>query len=441
MLLVVFAGRRRIAALETQVGEHQVQLIVVLTNDDIPSNDTCTDTLLVADNDYWVKLMPPLQGIHQVLVEGRDQDSAVFALRRDSNSVAKYSVPLNMWDVGIIPTSSPLGAHYSTDRYGDIIFALGSMGMQPAIATYNIALNQWSPIELAPAGFAENGGIFARHTDTAYVLLGGIPARFYRYIVSADTWIALNPPLGLTTGLASSTYDDGGFIHVLEVQSSGSPTRGLLETYDINLGIWGPTFGDTLYALQPMNGTAITTLAGRNSIFALWPTPAGTQFWDSTSLYEFDLLPNQWQERWIYFDSVGPFPSMTPSDGLIYASCFNSATTMGRTFGRYYPIPMPPGREGTFAAPAALVTVYGLNSVPNPFTQSTTIHWQVPKATSAQVAVYDVQGRLVKKLHDGNLGPGRYSQVWDTQRMPAGVYLCSFASNERRLTQRLILIK
>ena len=83
----------------------------------------------------------------------------------------------------------------------------------------------------------------------------------------------------------------------------------------------------------------------------------------------------------------------------------------------------------------------GLSALPNPFTHSTTIRWQVPKATRAQVAVYDVQGRTVKKLRDGNLAPGRYSQVWSAKGIPAGIYLSRFTSSERQMTQRLILVK
>ena len=93
------------------------------------------------------------------------------------------------------------------------------------------------------------------------------------------------------------------------------------------------------------------------------------------------------------------------------------------------------------ADPGSRVTEYGLYSEPNPFRHGTTIRWQVPKATRAMVAVYDAQGRLVQKLRDGNFEPGRHSQVWNAQGIPAGVYLCSFTSSERRLTRRLVLMK
>jgi hypothetical protein len=423
---------------EIEPGTHDMKLLVRLDGDDHPANDTCPGQLLVVDDDYWARLsdMPGTTTQGFVLVEGPDTCQSVYAVRRDGSNFAKYSVASDQWNVGGAPSSSSLGAHYSADRYGDFIYVLGTYGLRTAIARYAIGTNSWDTLTTSlPTGAVENGGIFARHSDTLYVLLRNTMQSFYRYVVPTRSWTWLNrePPQG-SSGTAASAYDGSGHIHVLQVTQN---SHGILQTYTINSGQWVQS--DTLdNALASGCGITITTVSGRNSVFALWPTSSvapGVSNFD-----EYNISSNEWTSCWPYFDSIGPHPSMTSRDGLPYAACGVPQAAV-RTFGRYYPVPLALGREGLCANAGSAVTEYGLNSEPNPFTHSTTIRWQVPKATRALVAIYDAQGRLVKKLHDGNFEPGRYSQVWNTQGMPAGVYLCSFTSSERRMTQRLILMK
>jgi len=419
-------------------GPHDMKLIVRLDGDDHPANDTFSAQLLVVDDDYWARLsdLPGTTTQGFVLVEGPDTCQSVYAVRRDGSAFAKYSVSSEQWNDGGAPSSSPLANHYAADRYGNFIYVLGTYGPRTAIARYNIVTNGWDTLTTSlPAGVAENGGVFARHSDTLYVLLRNTMQSFYRYVVPTRswTWLNLEPPLG-SYGTAASAYDGSGLIHLLQVTQN---SHGILQTYTINMGQWVQS--ETLdNALTSGCGIAITTVSGRNSVFALWPTSNVTP--GVSSFDEYNLSSSEWTPCWPYFDSIGPHPSMTSRDGLPYAACGVPQAAV-RTFGRYYPAPLALGREGLCANAGPRVTEYGLNSEPNPFTHSTTIRWQVPKATRALVAVYDAQGRLVKKLHDGSFEPGRYSQVWNTQGMPAGVYLCSFTSSERRMTQRLILMK
>jgi len=422
-------------------GWYDMKLIVRLVDDLRPDNDTFSGQLQVVDNDYWVKLNAMPVPYYLVLVEGRDQDQSVFALQRNGPAFAKYSVPLNLWNADIIPDASPLNAHYSADRHDDDIFALGNFGTQTAIAKYNIPGNRWLLLTIAPAGLAQYGGVFARSEETLYVLLRNTTQSFWRYVIPTNSWTPLaNPPLGLAD-MAASTYDGGDKIHVLQVQEP--LLRGLLHTYSISSGQWSLQGSDTLYAHQPGTGIAVSTVPGRNSVFALWPSSAATPGSDTTDFLEFDLSMGS-TGRWIpccaYFDAIGPYPSLTSRDGLPYASC-GVPEAIVHTFGRYYPITTGGGGDGVCADAGARVTEFGLNSAPNPFTRGTTIRWQVPRATRALVAVYDAQGRLVKKLHEGKLEPGRYSRAWNTQGMPAGVYLCSFTSSERRMTERLVLAR
>lgn len=78
---------------------------------------------------------------------------------------------------------------------------------------------------------------------------------------------------------------------------------------------------------------------------------------------------------------------------------------------------------------------------PNPFRSGTAIGFAVPVSSRVRLDVFDVCGRLVRRLSDGSLPPGQHVVRWDgrTERgglAPAGVYFCrmeagGFASSRR----------
>ncbi|MDO9693147.1 MAG: FlgD immunoglobulin-like domain containing protein [Candidatus Latescibacteria bacterium] len=65
---------------------------------------------------------------------------------------------------------------------------------------------------------------------------------------------------------------------------------------------------------------------------------------------------------------------------------------------------------------------------PNPFNPQTSIAFTLPAEGPARVAVYDLQGRLVRTLHEGDLAAGPHALAWDGRNdggraAASGVYL------------------
>lgn len=80
---------------------------------------------------------------------------------------------------------------------------------------------------------------------------------------------------------------------------------------------------------------------------------------------------------------------------------------------------------------------------PNPFRSSTTIAFQVQEPGRVQLAVYDLRGRQVRLIEDGERPAGSYEVRWDGTNdagsaVASGVYLLSLQAGQHRRTQRVV---
>ena len=62
------------------------------------------------------------------------------------------------------------------------------------------------------------------------------------------------------------------------------------------------------------------------------------------------------------------------------------------------------------------------DAYPNPFNPSTTIRFDVPVHSHIRLSLYDVLGRELDPLFDGDLPPGRHEVRWDASGMASGMY-------------------
>ncbi len=88
-----------------------------------------------------------------------------------------------------------------------------------------------------------------------------------------------------------------------------------------------------------------------------------------------------------------------------------------------------------------------LGSYPNPFNPTTTIRYSLAKRTKVTIAVYDIAGRLVKRLLVDELkDAGNYKTDWDGRneagsRVASGVYFCMMRTAEGTSGSKLILLR
>ena len=87
---------------------------------------------------------------------------------------------------------------------------------------------------------------------------------------------------------------------------------------------------------------------------------------------------------------------------------------------------------------------------PNPFNPRTQIRFEVPGTAGGQVPtsldVYDLKGRLVRRLHVGPLAPGTHVREWDgtdtqSSAVASGVYFIEMRTDGFRDVHKAILLK
>ncbi len=96
---------------------------------------------------------------------------------------------------------------------------------------------------------------------------------------------------------------------------------------------------------------------------------------------------------------------------------------------------------------ASIPTEYGLDqNYPNPFNPSTVISYQLPAVSNVVLKIYDVLGRDVGTLVDGQQNAGAYKVNFDGSRYPSGMYFYSIdavGENGKRYVaiRKLMLMK
>ncbi len=86
-------------------------------------------------------------------------------------------------------------------------------------------------------------------------------------------------------------------------------------------------------------------------------------------------------------------------------------------------------------------------NVPNPFNPATQIRFDVTRdETYVRLEVYDVSGRRVRSLVEGEMRPGTHVVTWDGRneqgrRVSSGVYLCRLVSGNVVNTRKMVLLK
>jgi hypothetical protein len=147
-------------------------------------------------------------------------------------------------------------------------------------------------------------------------------------------------------------------------------------------------------------------------------------------------------------------------DGFYVGTGWDATLWSGTEDAKNYDIPSwlvyVPGRieramitttVGVEAVDNSLPRSYALEqNYPNPFNPSTTIRFDLAKASNVLLTVYNVTGQEVARLADESLGVGSYVVEWDGRDMSgqlvsSGVYFYKLQAGDYTATKRMMLMK
>jgi hypothetical protein len=89
-----------------------------------------------------------------------------------------------------------------------------------------------------------------------------------------------------------------------------------------------------------------------------------------------------------------------------------------------------------------LPTAFQLHgNYPNPFNPSTVIRYDLPAQSHVRLDVYDLTGRRVATIVDGQMPAGRHDALWNASGMASGMYIYRLETTGHVATGRMTLLK
>jgi hypothetical protein len=111
-----------------------------------------------------------------------------------------------------------------------------------------------------------------------------------------------------------------------------------------------------------------------------------------------------------------------------------------------YQLNMYAGVSAAPEAPSLPAVTRLAGASPNPFNPQVTIAFDLAAPARVRLAVYDLQGALVRVLADGDLAAGRSSATWDGRddsgrALPSGAYFARFDAGGVRESMKVMLVR
>ena len=153
-------------------------------------------------------------------------------------------------------------------------------------------------------------------------------------------------------------------------------------------------------------------------------------------------------------------------DASSFSNTFNNAITLKPNEEQKLSVRFTPKTEGTKNATQEIVTDIGsicislngnsiaqdnpmdilteyslMQNYPNPFNPTTTIQYAIPKDEFVKLTVYDITGKVVKELVNGNKPAGRYSIEFNASSYSSGTYYYKIEAGEYKNIQKMMLVK
>jgi hypothetical protein len=251
-------------------------------------------------------------------------------------------------------------------------------------------------------------------------------------IFDPEDWLELFNRTGSAVDLSGWTLIDGGLLPMTRFNDGQALAPGAFSVLSRDPGMFGTLFP----ASDVPTGLLERGLAGAGDALYLYDSAGVLQ--DSVA-YD-DAAP--WP---LEPDGNGPtLELLSPDRDNALAGSWAASADHGT----------PREANSVFAtaaeprAPSELPGAFALGAgYPNPFNPATVIPYALPVDARIDLSIYDVLGRRVAVLIEGQIAAGRHEVRWDASSLPSGVYLIALqargasGTSLARLARSVVLAK
>ncbi|MBK8980746.1 MAG: T9SS type A sorting domain-containing protein [Ignavibacteria bacterium] len=78
---------------------------------------------------------------------------------------------------------------------------------------------------------------------------------------------------------------------------------------------------------------------------------------------------------------------------------------------------------------------------PNPFNPVTSINFDLPVNEEVELRIFDINGKIIETLMNGELSAGSYKILWNGNNYPSGIYFYSLITKNYTSVRKLMLVK
>jgi len=170
--------------------------------------------------------------------------------------------------------------------------------------------------------------------------------------------------------------------------------------------------------------------------------------------YTSELVSGGWNDNLIYkIDTLGNLLTSAPMTNMADVDIYDFISEGHELWGLvtingspntihkvWLGITRPTGVEGGPSTPLGDRILSLMPNFPNPVRGRTNISFNLPRAGTYELRVYNIAGQMVDRLGGmGQAGPNRLT--WNASRLAAGVYLYQVSSNGQSATRKLVVVK
>jgi glycosidase len=258
--------------------------------------------------------------------------------------------------------------------------------------------------------------------------LHGVPLMFYGQEVGVVRALYQFPSFPMTAPIAS--YDhDGLFAHYQHLLLLRATFPALYGDAFEEVPVAPDDVGDQTFAYRRWEGDAHVAAAinmGDDAVAATLALPVDDMGLDpETTYYLTDLF-------------TGEALSGTGADLAAFDVAVPAYTT--RLFAVADSVVTVPVAEEP-PAPSTPAAFALEPNYPNPFSGTTTVAYTLARRGHVRLAVYDLLGREVARLTDGEVPAGRHLVPFDGRALASGVYVCRLDHGGGVLTRRMVHVR